>query len=71
MPRGWRSFPGLIRYDEAFGAGEITHAFRVTTRDSNGYVWPASHAAGTQPERAADGHTPSAEGVEEHFDIHA
>ena len=52
---GWTSadaaglaiFPGLIRYDEAFGTGEITHAFRVTTRDSNGYVWPASHAAGS------------------------
>jgi hypothetical protein len=54
-PDGWTSadaaglaiFPGLIRYDEAFGAGEITHAFRVTARASNGYVWPASHAAGT------------------------
>jgi hypothetical protein len=54
-PEGWTSadaaglaiFPGLIRYDEAFGSGEITHAFRVTTRASNGYVWPASHAAGT------------------------
>lgn len=52
---GWTSadaaglaiFPGLIRYDETFGTGEITHAFRMTTRDSNGYVWPASHAAGT------------------------
>ncbi len=54
-PDGWTSadaaglaiFPGLIRYDEAFGGGEITHAFRVTTRGSNGYVWPASHSAGT------------------------
>ena len=54
-PDGWTSadaaglaiFPGLIRYDEVFGAGEITHAFRVTTRATNGYVWPASHAAGT------------------------
>jgi len=54
-PEGWTSadaaglaiFPGLIRYDEAFGTGEITHAFRVTTRDSNGYVWPASHDAGS------------------------
>ena len=54
-PDGWTSadaaglaiFPGLIRYDEAFAAGEITHAFRVTTRGSNGYVWPASHAAGS------------------------
>jgi hypothetical protein len=56
-PDGWTSadaaglaiFPGLIRYDEVTGAGEITHAFRVTTRGSNGYVWPASHAAGSNP----------------------
>jgi hypothetical protein len=54
-PEGWTSadaaglaiFPGLVRYDEAFGAAEITHAFRVTTRATNGYVWPASHAAGS------------------------
>ncbi len=54
-PDGWTSadaaglaiFPGLIRYDEAFGTGEITHAFRVTVRGSNGYVWPASHSAGS------------------------
>jgi hypothetical protein len=54
-PDGWTSadaaglaiFPGLIRYDEAFAAAEITHAFRVTVRASNGYVWPASHAAGS------------------------
>jgi hypothetical protein len=52
---GWTSadaaglaiFPGLVRYDEVFGSAEITHAFRVTTRDTNGYVWPASHAAGS------------------------
>jgi hypothetical protein len=56
-PEGWTSadaaglaiFPGLIRYDEAFGTGEITHAFRVTVRGSNGYVWPASHSAGSNP----------------------
>jgi hypothetical protein len=54
-PEGWTSadaaglaiFPGLVRYDEVTAAGEITHAFRVTTRATNGYVWPASHAAGT------------------------
>jgi hypothetical protein len=53
-PDGWTSadaaglaiFPGLVRYDEAF-AGEIRHAFRVTTRATNGYVWPASHGAGS------------------------
>jgi hypothetical protein len=56
-PEGWTSadaaglaiFPGLVRHDEAFAAGEIAHAFRVTTRATNGYVWPASHAAGSNP----------------------
>ena len=54
-PDGWTSadaaglaiFPGLVRYEEVFGANEITHAFRVTTRATNGYVWPASHRAGS------------------------
>ncbi len=54
-PEGWTSadaaglaiLPGLVRYDDAFGTGEITHAFRVTTRATNGYVWPASHRAGS------------------------
>ena len=53
-PEGWTSadaaglaiFPGLVRYDEV-AAGEITHAFRVTTRSTNTYVWPASHQAGS------------------------
>jgi hypothetical protein len=44
---GLAIFPGLVRHDEVFGAGEIRHAFRVTTRGTNGYVWPASHAAGS------------------------
>lgn len=44
---GLAIFPGLVRYEEAFGAGEITHAFRVTVRATNGYVWPASHRAGS------------------------
>jgi hypothetical protein len=54
-PEGWTSadaagfaiFPGLVRYDEVYGSGEITHALRVTTRSTNGYIWPASHAAGS------------------------
>ena len=54
-PEGWTSadaaglaiFPGLVRYDEAYGTAEITHAFRFTVRDTNGYVWPASHVAGS------------------------
>jgi subtilisin family serine protease len=52
---GWTSadaaglaiLPGLIRYEEAFGTGEIRHAFRVTVRATNGYVYPASHRAGS------------------------
>src|SRR5216683_1150420 len=54
-PDGWTSadaaglaiFPGLVRYDEVTGADEIRHAFRVTVRATNGYVWPASHRAGS------------------------
>jgi len=44
---GLAIFPGLVRYDEALGSAEITHAFRVTVRATNGYVWPASHRAGS------------------------
>ena len=44
---GLAILPGLVRYDDVFGAGEITHAFRFTTRATNGYVWPASHRAGS------------------------
>ena len=54
-PEGWTSadaaglaiFPGLVRYDEVFGSTEIMHAFRVTTRATNGHIWPASHRAGS------------------------
>ncbi len=54
-PEGWTSadaaglavFPGLVRGDEVFGSGEIHHAFRFTTRATNGHVWPASHSAGS------------------------
>ncbi len=53
-PEGWTSadasgmamLPGLVRYDEVYGPDEIRHAFRVTVRDTNSYVWPASHDAG-------------------------
>jgi len=44
---GLAILPGLVRYDEAFGSGPIQHAFRFTLRDSNGYVYPASHVAGS------------------------
>ena len=46
---GLAIFPGLVRYDEAYGTSEITHAFRVTVGSTNGYVWPASHEAGSSP----------------------
>jgi hypothetical protein len=44
---GLAILPGLVRYDEAFGTDPIRHAFRVTVRSTNGYVWPASHRAGS------------------------
>jgi hypothetical protein len=54
-PDGWTSadaaglaiLPGLVRYDEVSSTAEIGHAFRVTVRASNGYVYPASHRAGS------------------------
>jgi len=54
-PDGWTSadaaglaiLPGLVRYDEAFGTQPIRHAFRFTVRSTNGYVYPASHRAGS------------------------
>jgi hypothetical protein len=56
-PDGWTSadaaglaiLPGLVRYDEAWNPGltDIGHAFRVTVRATNGYVYPASHRAGS------------------------
>jgi hypothetical protein len=46
---GLAIFPGLVRYDEAWNAAipDIRHAFRVTVRATNGYVYPASHRAGS------------------------
>jgi hypothetical protein len=44
---GLAIFPGLVRYDEVFGPAEIAHAFRFSTRATNGFVWPASHRAGS------------------------
>jgi len=54
-PEGWTSadaaglaiLPGLVRYDEVYGPGEIGHAFRFTVRTTNGHVYPASHTAGS------------------------
>jgi hypothetical protein len=45
---GLAILPGLVRYDESFGSTEpIRHAFRMTVRAVNQYVFPASHRAGT------------------------
>jgi hypothetical protein len=54
-PDGWTSadaaglaiLPGLVRYEEAMSGRDIRHAFRATVRATNGYVWPASHRAGS------------------------
>jgi uncharacterized repeat protein (TIGR01451 family) len=56
-PDGWTSadaaglaiLPGLVRYDEVYGPNEIDHAFRFTVQNSNSYVFPASHDAGSTP----------------------
>src|SRR2546425_6224903 len=46
---GLASLPGMVRYDEVNDptVSEIRHAFRVTVRSTNGYVYPASHRAGS------------------------
>ena len=46
---GLAIFPGLVRFDEAWNPAiaDIGHAFRVTVRATNGYVYPASHRAGS------------------------
>ena len=46
---GLAILPGLVRYDEAYDPNvtEINHALRVTVRATNGYVYPASHRAGS------------------------
>ncbi|MDQ2978623.1 MAG: hypothetical protein M3R62_05345, partial [Acidobacteriota bacterium] len=44
---GLAILPGLVRYDEVYGPDEIAHAFRFTVRATNGYVFPASHQAGS------------------------
>jgi hypothetical protein len=53
-PAGWTSadaaglpiFPGLVRYDEVFEQGVITHALRFTAQQTRrAYVYPARHFA--------------------------
>jgi hypothetical protein len=58
-PEGWTSadaaglaiLPGLVRYEEVYDSAvaEIRHALRVTVRSTDGYVYPASHRAGSSP----------------------
>jgi len=54
-PDGWTSgdaaglpiLPGLVRYDEVYGAGAINHAIRFTVAQTrNAHIWPARHDAG-------------------------
>lgn len=54
-PDGWTSadaaglpiLPGLVRYDEVMGAGEIKHALRFTVpKSKREYIAPARHHAG-------------------------
>ncbi len=74
-PDGWTSadaaglaiLPGLVRYDEVFGPDEIDHAFRFTVRATNGYVYPASHQAGSHRGRAAHGRAAAPEGGQGHL----
>ena len=78
-PDGWTSadaaglaiLAGLVKYDEVFGTDEIRHAFRVTVRATNGYVYPASHRAGSNRQCLADGRPASAEGQQGYFGLHA
>jgi hypothetical protein len=46
---GMAILSGLVRYDEVYDPNvtEIRHALRVTVRATNGYVYPASHRAGS------------------------
>jgi hypothetical protein len=48
---GLAILPGLVRYDEAWNPAvtDFGHAFRVTGRATTGYVYPASHRAGSTP----------------------
>ena len=61
-PAGWTSadaaglpmIPGMVRYEEVYDLGEITHALRFTiTRTQHAYVPPATHwaSSSTDPTR--------------------
>lgn len=62
-PAGWTSadaaglpiLPGLVRYDEIVGQGELKHALRFTVRKTRrAYVSPASHFASHFASRETD-----------------
>lgn len=57
-PSGWTSadaaglaiLPGLVKLSEVVTAGVVTHAIRMTFNTTQqGYILPATHAAGSQP----------------------
>ena len=56
-PEGWTSadaaglaiLPGLVRAEEVFVESNVSHAIRATVHGVNGYVFPASHNANTDP----------------------
>ncbi len=59
-PKGWTSadasglaiLPGLVRYDEVYEKGEITHAIRITvSKIQKSYIPPASHTGGKYAEK--------------------
>ncbi len=66
-PDGWGSadaaglpiLPGLVRYDEVYGLGEIDHALRFTVAQTRAaHVYPATGNTGSfdRPDLAPDGH---------------
>lgn len=50
LASGLEILPGLVRYDEVYGVGPIRHAFGVSVRRSNWYVFPATRAAAIIPD---------------------
>ena len=55
MPPAWR-FSRLVRYDEVYGAGEITHAFRFSTARDERLRLAGNASCGIDGQRTADGH---------------
>ena len=78
-PDGWTSadaaglpiLPGLVKVSEV-NAGAINHAIRFTVANTQqGYIHPATHAAGSEQCVApADGPAPAPQGELRHFELH-